>query len=77
MSQLSQQMAERDLTFLAEQPEVAEAENEATKSEEAEPGPPSLGSIGHEWGLCRRPCIYHLACGNCTKGADCALAEAC
>ena len=77
MSQLSQQMAERDLTFLAEQPEVAEAENEATKSEEAEPGPPSLGSIGHQWGLCRRPCIYHLACGTCTKGADCTLAEAC
>ena len=77
MSQLSQQMAEKDLTFLARQPEVAEAENEATKSEEAEPGPPSLGSIGHEWGLCRRPCIYHLACSKCTKGADCALAEAC
>lgn len=73
MSQLSQQMAEEELTFLVE---VAEADKEATKSEEAEPGPPSLGSIGHQWGLCRRPCIYHLACGNCTKGADCALAEA-
>lgn len=71
VSQLSQQMAEKDLTFLARQPEVAEAENDATKSEEAEPGPPSLGSIGHEWGLCRRPCIYHLSCGTCTKGADC------
>eukprot|EP00435_Cladocopium_sp_Y103_P045737 s105_g13.t1 len=56
VSQLSQQMAERDLTLVAEQPEVAEAENEAT---------------GHQWGLCRRPCIYHLACGTCTKGADC------
>lgn len=36
---------------------------------------PSLGSIGHQWGLCRRPCIYHIACGACTKGEDCALAE--
>ena len=70
-------MAEKDLTFRTKQPEVAEAENDATKSEEAEPGPPSLGSIGHEWGLCRRPCIYHLSCGTCTKGADCTLAVAC
>eukprot|EP00435_Cladocopium_sp_Y103_P053170 s105_g17.t1 len=61
VSQLSQQMAERDLTFVAQQTKVTEAEKEATKSD----------SIGHQWGLCRRPCIYHLACGTCTKGADC------
>eukprot|EP00435_Cladocopium_sp_Y103_P058027 s105_g20.t1 len=56
VSQLSQQMADGDLTLMA-QPEVDETNKVATTedetekvatSEEAEPGPPSLGSIGHQ-----------------------------
>ena len=71
VSKLSQQMAERDVTHMAEQRESAKIEEDASCPETE--GPASIGSIGHQWGLCRRPCIYHLACGTCTKGADCGL----
>lgn len=30
----------------------------------------SLGSLGHEWGLCKRPCALYAA-GHCKHGADC------
>ena len=30
----------------------------------------SLGSLGHDWGLCKRPCALYAA-GNCKHGADC------
>jgi len=69
VSKLSQQMAERDVTHMAEQRESAKIEEDEICPETE--GPASIGSIGHQWGLCRRPCIYHLACGTCTKGADC------
>ena len=30
----------------------------------------SLGSLGQEWGLCKRPCALYAA-GHCKHGADC------
>lgn len=30
----------------------------------------SLGSLGHDWGLCKRPCALYAA-GNCKHGAGC------
>lgn len=30
----------------------------------------SIGSMGHGWGLCKRPCALYLS-GHCKHGADC------
>ena len=37
-----------------------------------EPHSMSFGSLGHEWGLCKRPCALYAA-GYCKHGADCAF----
>ena len=75
-------MAERDARdaehdhpeVMGNEPEVVVDEDPDKQGPNIESVPPSEGSAGHDWGLCRRPCIYHLA-GNCNKGGACSLAK--
>ena len=60
---------------MGDEPEVLADVDSDNQGPNIEHAAPNAGSAGHDWGLCRRPCIYYAASGNCSKGSGCNLAN--